>query len=108
MCRCLHNIRSILLVHNAFIVILEDGLIAGLEERIPILLKWSASFYYVKISSIMNLAATKETHCEAEDTSFDEYFIDESQFDIQPTVCEAGYFDAQIGYIKLPSCLRAL
>ena len=72
------------------------------------LLKWVASFQLVKISSIISVVYTKETYCEAEYITFDEYFINESQSEIQPTVCEAGKFDAKIGYVKLPPCLRAI
>ena len=51
---------------------------------------------------------TKEIYCDAEDNTFDQYFIDESQFQIQSTVCVGAKVDFKQGYIKLPSCLRAL
>ena len=108
MFRCLHNLRSISIGHNMFIDILENGRIIEPEERLPVALRWSKSLYFIKISSIVTVATTKETFCHAEDNTFDQYFIDESQFQVESTVCEAGNSDLQHGYLKLPLCLRAL
>ena len=108
MFRCLHNLRSVSVGHNMFLDILDNGRLVEQEERIFTILKWAKSVYFVKISSIMTVLPTRETFCQAEDNTFDQYFIDESQFQIQPKVCETGSLDIQHGSVKLPSCLRAL
>ena len=108
--RCLQNLRSISVGHNTFIDILDDGRFLKSSERLPVALKWFTSVYYIKISSIMNTAMTKEVYCDAEDNTFNQYFIDESQFQFQKQSkeCEGGNMEIKQGYIKLPSCLRAL
>ena len=110
MFQCLQNLRSISVGHNIFLDILDDGQSLNSSERIPVALKWFTSFYYIKSSSIMNVAVTKELHCNVEGNAFDQYFIDESQFQFQKQskVCEGGKIDMRQGFIKLPSCLRAL
>ena len=108
MFRCLQNLQSISLGHNMFIDILDDGRLVEQGERLSVTFKWSKSLYYIKISSVLTVATTKETYCHAEDNTFDQYFIDENVLQKQSTVCESGSLDIQHGYIKVPSCLRAL
>ena len=110
MFRCLHNLRSISVGHNLFIDILDDGRYLKHTEKLPVVFKWLTSPFYVRFSALMSSATTGETYCYAEDNTFDQYFIDENLFQIglQPTMCEGGIIDKQLGYIKLPSCVRAL
>ena len=57
----------------------------------------------------MTTTAIYETHCNTDDVTFDQYFVDESQEDLSSTKCEPINIDKWAdGYIALPTCLRGI
>ena len=105
--RCLPNLRSISMAHNLFINVLENGLYVNIDKRIYTVLKQLTSLYFVKASYAMTSTTVRLAFCFADDITFDQFFIDESQFTTRSKKCEAAEIDIKRGYIKFPSCLQA-
>ena len=106
MIRCLPNLRSISMGHNIFNSVLNEGHEVLNQDYLNIVFQGFKSLYYIKASFLQVVGTTKDTYCYSDDSEFNQYFIDESEFQIQPSACEHGNFDIRHGYIKLPSCLR--
>ena len=106
--RCLQNLRSVSAGHNLFIDVVEYGRFVEPFMKLIVVAKSLTPLYYVKGSFILTSTATRLAFCFGDDVTFDDYFIEQNQIDSQTSICEPAKFDIKRGYVKLPSCLRAL
>ena len=110
--RCLPNLRSFSIGHDLISGFSIEGQDTQINEKMIVnsFLKSFQFLYSFKASFLLTIGFSKTMICNPEDNSFDQYFIDESQFHIQPSMCEYGSYNATSFYIdiKLPSCLRAV
>ena len=106
--KCIPNLRSVSGGHNNIIAVFDDGIEIPVKSMNSVV-KSFTSFHYVKASYLMMLSPTRETQCDADDITFEQYFLDESQLGLSSTICEQGNVDKiNQGYIALPSCLRGI
>ena len=106
--KCIPNLRSVSAGHNSVIAIFDDGF-ENPVKSMNSLIKSITSLHYFKASYMMILTPTRETQCDADDITFEQYFLDESQLGLSSTICEQGNVDKiNQGYIVLPSCLRGI
>ena len=109
--KCVPNLRSVSCGHNLFFDFAEYGtLVPSDTERRIALLKSLSFVYYLKMSYPMFISPSYETYCLAEDVKSDQYFLDETQFKFNSSICEPMYMhkDYHDDFFLIPLCLRGL
>ena len=99
--KCLPNLRSLSFGHDTFLQLLHNGHYVT-SDMSHIMFQALSSLFYLKVSAIQTSGPTKV--CFADDIDFDDYFIDENQFQNQIPLCKSDDTD---NYIQMHSCLRA-